>query len=106
MSEATSIRNFNQSYTLDDNPLEGFNRAVYNGQQRLALEYAVLLFDHLFYGDRNGDGELPRTEGYQGQLDILKSELETIKAALAPSRKITKGNAPVPERPMETKPKE
>jgi hypothetical protein len=92
-------------YVLDDDePLAGFNNAVQNGQTRLALEYARVLFEQiLFPTDTDvtsehmtaaSTGHIGEHEALREEVKALREEIETLKASKAPSRKVG-GKKPV-----------
>lgn len=94
-------------------PMSGFKSAVKNGQIRLALEHAVLLFEQ-DGGPREVEVEdhvieisPPDFEDrvnaiFQDRIQTLTEEIESLKkevAKLAPSRKVTKTKDPNPVEP-------
>lgn len=77
------------SFKLNEDALSGFTTAVTNGQVRLALEYATVLFSNL---------RTSFTVNYQAEIEELKSRIAELEASKAPSRKVS-GKQPASSQP-------
>lgn len=87
-----------------DNPLDGFTNAVKNNQVLLALEHAVLMFSTLEGTNKSQSSEENSEESLAVQLEMVKQEIEDMKASLAPSRKTSKSPAKTPPPQQEDAP--